>query len=195
MEWIKNGVRIFSLTINDAEWLSKVANRAYFDTYTHLWFDNGAWYAHRCFNVEQLKTELLDENALFFGIEDEKEALGFLKINVNYPLSKKACQSEYLELLTFETEEKQNALELERIYLTKNGQGRGIGRRLVEFTFDLVRSHNKDIVWLKAMDTSFDAIAFYKKMGFENCGTMRLTFEKMKPEMRGMVAMKYKSNI
>lgn len=186
-----DNIRVFKLSLNDVEWLSLVANRAYFDTYTHLWFDNGVWYAHRCFNIEQLKTELLDENALFFGVEDETEALGFLKLNVNYPLSKKACQSEYLELLTFETEEKPNALELERIYLTKNGQGRGIGRRLVELTFDLARSNNKEVVWLKAMDTSADAIGFYKKMGFRNCGIMRLNFEKMKPEMRGMISMRY----
>lgn len=186
-----NNIRVFKLSLNDVEWLSLVANRAYFDTYTHLWFDNGAWYAHRCFNVEQLKIELLDENALFYGVEDENEALGFLKINKDYPLSKTACQSEYLELLTFETEETSNALELERIYLTKKGQGRGIGRRLVQLTFDLARSYKKDIVWLKAMDTSADAIGFYKKMGFRNCGTMRLNFEKMKSEMRGMISMRY----
>ena len=186
-----DNIRVFKLTINDVEWLSEVANRAYFDTYTHLWFDNGAWYAHRCFNVEQLKMELLDKNALFYGVEDENEALGFLKININGPLSKTACQSEYLELLTFETVETPNALELERIYLTKNGQGRGIGRRLVALTFDLARSLNKEVVWLKAMDTSADAIGFYEKMGFTNCGTLRLNFEKMKPEMRGMISMKY----
>ena len=93
--------------------------------------------------------------------------------------------------MTFETDETPNALELERIYLTKNRQGRGIGRRLVALTFDLARSHNKDIVWLKAMDTSADAIGFYEKMGFTNCGTMRLNFERMKPEMRGMISMKY----
>jgi diamine N-acetyltransferase len=184
-----DNIRIFKLSFNDAEWLSLVAKRAYFDSYTHLWHDKGAWYAERCFNIEQLQQELSDENALFFGVEDATEALGFLKINVNYPLSKNACQGEYLELLTFETDEKQNALELERIYLTKTGQGRGIGRRLVQLTFDLARSYNKDLVWLKAMDTSVDALGFYAKMGFVNCATMRLGFENMKLEMRGMVAM------
>jgi diamine N-acetyltransferase len=184
-------IRIFKLSVADAEWLSLVATRAYFDSYTHLWFDNDAsWYVERCFNVEQLKRELLDENTLFFGVEDATEGLGFLKLNVNYPLSKNACQADYLELLTFETDENANALELERIYLTKNGQGRGIGKRLVQLTFDLARSHKKEVVWLKAMDTSFDALGFYTQMGFVKCGTMRLNFEIMKPEVRGMVAMK-----
>ena len=92
--------------------------------------------------------------------------------------------------MTFETNETENALELERIYLTKNGQGRGIGQRLVQLTIDAARSRGKDVVWLKAMDTSHAAVGFYEKMGFKTCGTMRLDFDIMKPEMRGMIAMK-----
>lgn len=191
MEWTENGIRIFKLTYEDAEWLSLAATQAYFDHYRHLWYDKGEWYAERCFNVEQLQLELSDENALFFGVEDETEALGFLKVNIDYPLSKTCCQSEYLELWAFETDEISNALELERIYLTKRGQGRGIGQRLVQLTYDIARSRGKDIVWLKAMDTSADAIGFYTQMGFKTCATMRLTFDIMKPEMRGMISMKY----
>ncbi|MBL7816694.1 MAG: GNAT family N-acetyltransferase [Saprospiraceae bacterium] len=189
-EYIKNSVRIFPLTIDDAAWLSKVALKAYFDHYRHLWFDAGEWYAEKCFNVEQLRLELSDENALFFGVEDDKEPLGFLKINQNYPLSKNRCQSDVLQLETFDSEEIENALELERIYLTKQGQGRGIGRMLVDYTFTIGQELQKEVVWLKAMDTSLEAIAFYEKMGFKTCATMRLTFERMKPILRGMVAMK-----
>ncbi len=189
LEWIMDNIRIFKLTVEDADWLSVIAKKAYFDNYTHLWYDDGAWYAEYCFNVEQLRQELLDENALFFGVEDATEPLGFLKINIDYPLSKEYCQSKDLTLLTFDTDEIQNALELERIYLTKQGQGRGIGQRLVQLTFDAARSHGKDMVWLKAMDAS-PAIGFYEKMGFTKCCTMNLGYEKMKTELRGMKAMK-----
>ena len=190
MEWTIDGIRYFKLEQNHIFWLSLVATRAYFDSYTHLWNDEGAWYAERCFNIKQLEEEFSDKNALFFGVSDDNDALGFLKININYPLSKNACQSTYLDLLTFETDETENALELERIYLTKNGQGRGIGKRLVQIALKVAQTRGKQIIWLKAMDTSANAIAFYKKMGFEKCGTMRLNFELMKPEMRGMIAMK-----
>lgn len=188
--WIENDIRIFKLSVKDAEWLSEVAYKAYFDHYRHLWFDKGEWYAQRCFNIQQLCSELLDENALFLGVEDETEALGFLKVNTDYPLSMARCQSKDLELIDFKTTETANALELERIYLTKKGQGRGIGQRLVQLTIDLARSLGKDIVWLKAMDTSLNAVAFYEKVGFKTCATLRLTFEQMKPEMRGMIAMR-----
>ncbi len=189
MEWTENGIRIFKLSVEDAEWLSLIAKKAYFDNYTHLWHDDGAWYAERCFNAEQLRTELSDDNALFYGVKDGTDPLGFLKININYPLSKTTCQSKDLSLLTFETEEIPNALELERIYLTKKGQGKRIGQRLVQLTVDAARSRGIDMVWLKAMTLS-PAVSFYEKMGFKICGTMRLDFEQMKIEMRDMVAMK-----
>ena len=189
MEWVENDIRIFCLSVEDAQWLSSTAQKAYFDSYRHLWFDEGEWYGERCFNVEQLRIELSDKNALFFGVEQKKEGLGFLKINLDYPLSKMACQSEFLKLLSFNTDEIPNALELERIYLTKNGQKKGIGRRLVQLVYDQARTFGKDIVWLKAMDTNADAIGFYEKMNFKICATMRLNFEQMKPEMCGMVAM------
>ncbi len=189
MKWTENGIHIFELTIDDAEWLSKIAKKAYFDNYTHLWYDDGAWYAEYCFNVERLRLELSDENAQFLGIEDATEPLGFLKINMDYPLSKTRCQSKDLALLTFDTDEIPNALELERIYLTKSGQGRGIGQRLVQLTFDVARTGGKDVVWLKAMDAS-PAIGFYEKMGFTKCCTMNLGYEKMKTELRGMKALK-----
>ena len=190
MAWTENGIRIFKLEVEDAEWLSLIAKKAYLDNYTHLWFDEGAWYAERCFNIEQLLKELSDDNSLFYGVAEGKEPLGFLKININYPLSKMSCQSKDLSLLTYETEEIPNALELERIYLSKNGQGKGIGQRLVQLTVDAARSRGKGTVWLKAMDTSQAAIGFYEKMGFKTCGTMRLGFDVMKPEMQGMIAMK-----
>jgi diamine N-acetyltransferase len=190
MEWNENNIRISKLTIEDAEWLSLTAKKAYFDHYRHLWYDEGEWYAERCFNVAQLQLELSDENALFFGVAEGRESLGFLKVNIDYPLSKMHCQADYLELLTFETDEIINALELERIYLTKKGQNRGIGQRLVQLTVDLARSRGKDIVWLKAMDTSAATLGFYDKLGFQTCATMRLNFDIMKPEIRGMVAMR-----
>ncbi len=40
------------------------------------------------------------------------------------------------------------------------------------------------------MDSSTAAIAFYKKFGFEVCGTYHLNFPQMKEELRGMYIMK-----
>jgi hypothetical protein len=47
---------------------------------------------------------------------------------------------------------------------------------------------NKEIIWLKAMDSS-DAVLFYERLGFERCGTSILDFEQMKIDFRGMIIM------
>jgi ribosomal protein S18 acetylase RimI-like enzyme len=55
---------------------------------------------------------------------------------------------------------------------------------------NIAKEKNKKLIWLKVMDSSKDAIEFYKKMGFEICGTAHLNFEMMKPEYREMYVMR-----
>lgn len=167
-------LEIRPISILDIEILAAVATRAYFDHYKHLWYDEGAWYAHKCFNVKQLEEEVSDENNLFFlAIFDEKP-VGFLKLRPENQLA----------------EQEGNGFEVERIYLTKEVTGKGVGRKLMEFAIEMAHQQQKNYVWLKAMDSSQNAIKFYQSLGFEICGTSHLDFEQMKTEFLGMVAMR-----
>ncbi|MCW3111083.1 MAG: family N-acetyltransferase [Segetibacter sp.] len=167
-------VYIKKLQAEDANFLSEVALKTYADHYLDLWYDDGKWYLENFFSVERLMEEIKDENAEFYMAFFKDSPVGFLKLNINAPLD------------GFESK---NALELERIYLNKEAAGKGIGRQLVELTLKIAKENNKDLVWLKAMDTSEGPIAFYKKMGFVIKGTHRLKHSLMKEEMRGMVIM------
>jgi len=153
--------------------LSDVAVRAYSDHYLHLWYDKGEWYIDKSFSVKNLLRELEDENARFSIIYCNEEAVGFLKLNIDAPL-----------------QDEENALELERIYLTKAASGKGIGKFVLDFVFQIAKEQNKNLVWLKVMDSSTDAISFYKNNGFEICGTHHLDFPEMKEEFRGMYVMR-----
>jgi ribosomal protein S18 acetylase RimI-like enzyme len=155
--------------------LSKTAIRAYSDHYLHLWYDNGEWYIEKSFSIKNLLRELEDENGRFFIIYENDEAVGFLKLNIDAPLA---------------GNENLNGLELERIYLTKKASGKGIGKAVLDFVFQISKEQNKDLVWLKVMDSSTDAIKFYKNNGFEICGTYHLDFPEMKEEFRGMYIMR-----
>lgn len=166
-------IEIKKISVNDVAMLSDIAIRAYCDHYTHLWYDEGKWYTKKSFSKENLIHELKNENAQFFIIYFNKEAVGFLKLNIEAPLK-----------------EETDALELERIYLTKSATGKGIGKYVFDFVMDIAKQQNKKLVWLKVMDSSADAIRFYKKMGFKICGDALLDFEMMKPELRGMYLLK-----
>lgn len=170
-----SNLNIQQITEKDAALLADVALKSYSDHYLHLWYDNGDWYKQQCFTKEILEDELIDFNNLFFIVYSDNEPVGFLKVRIDAGL---------------DTEPGKDAIELERIYLTKEASGKGIGKELAELSFAIAKEHKKQIIWLKAMDTSFGPIAFYEKMGFEICGTTRLTFEQMKEGYRGMVIMK-----
>ncbi len=129
----------------------------------------------KSFSIRQLSKELCDGNARFYIIYLKEEAVGFLKLNIDAPLPGFP-----------ET----NALELERIYLTKAASGKGVGSEAMEFVLTLAAKLKKDMVWLKVMDGSHAPIAFYKKHIFTECGTFLLDFEQMKKELRGMYLMK-----
>lgn len=167
-------LEIEKIDLSHLEILSEVATRAYFDHYKHLWYDEGAWYAAKCFNTSQLAEEISDErNAFFLAILNQKP-VGFLKLRPENQLIEQAG----------------NGFEIERIYLTNEATGRGVGKKLMEFAIEMAKTQNKDYVWLKAMDSSQDAIRFYEKLGFQVCGTSRLDFTQMKTEFLGMVSMK-----
>ena len=168
-------VSIRKISITEASLLSAIAWKAYCDHYLHLWFDNGEWYKNRCFTKEVLEQELSDPNNLFYIAYEGDDPAGFLKLRINAVL---------------ETAPAKNGLELERIYLTKASSHKGIGKQLMELSLRISNQYKKEIIWLKAMDSSVGPIEFYQQMGFEICGVSRLSFEQMKEEYRGMVIMK-----
>jgi len=165
-------IKIEPLTGGDVKLLRQTAIDAYLDHFKYLWFDEGQWYIEKVYNQDVLKNELLDGNNQFFLAWNEEEPVGFLKIKLDQPLAAAPGK---------------NALELEKIYLRHSARGLGIGKEFMELAFTKATELGKDIVWLKAMDSSLDSISFYKRNGFAQCGNYRLDFDMMIPKYRGMV--------
>ncbi len=166
-------LQIIPCGTGDAKMLSEIAIRSYKDFYLYLWHDNGAWYIDRCFNPSALENELNGTNHAFFLLNENEDTVGFLKLNIDQLLK---------------GYEQHNCIELERIYLIKSATGKGYGRQAMEFCFDYAKKLQKEIIWLKAMDSS-SAVVFYEGLGFERCGNLYLDFRQMKDEFRGMVVM------
>jgi ribosomal protein S18 acetylase RimI-like enzyme len=168
------------LNSGNANELSSLAKEIYKEHYLHLWHEGGAdWYMNEyAYPSEKLKNELADTNNAYFIAYEDKQAIGYLKIKLHSVLE----GAGHLD-----------TMEIERIYLYKNATGRGIGKQLIRFAFTIAKEQNKQLVFLKAMDSSLDAIAFYQKSGFEQCGIFSLpmpAFTLMKEAYRGMVIMK-----
>ena len=64
-----------------------------------------------------------------------------------------------------------NGAELGRIYLGPPAQGRGIGSALLRELEARTRARGRDGLWLNAWQEAPQAVAFYRREGFEICGT------------------------
>jgi ribosomal protein S18 acetylase RimI-like enzyme len=166
---------IRQINTSHAAALSALAKAIYVEHYLHLWYPGGAdWYMNeQAYPEEKLRAELSDPNNLHYIVYDEqKTPQGYLKLRIKATLS---------------GQEEKDCLEIERIYLHKAATGKGVGRQLMELSERVARQYNKDIIFLKAMDSSQDAIGFYQRMGYRVCGRLVLPFTQMKEVYRGMV--------
>ncbi len=175
-----NEILIKPVDENNAEELSALAKNIYSHYYDYLWMEGGKrWYMHDfAYKLDVIREELKDKNNLHYIAYQNNDAVAYLKIKLN---------------ATLKGLEEFNTLELERIYIYPKATGNGLGKQLMQLTFDIAQQHHKQLIFLKAMDTAKDAIAFYQSFDFEICGRFTLSappFDLMKEEYRGMVIMK-----
>lgn len=109
-------------------------------------------YLKSAFRLSLLEQEFEHPSSEFYFIFYNNQVVGYLKLNTA------EAQTENIE---------KNALEIERLYLLSSFQKKGLGRELMEFAFERARALNKQSIWLGVWEKNTNAIAFYKKYGFE----------------------------
>src|SRR5690606_16174629 len=83
------------------------------------------------------------------------QVAGYLKINAD------AAQTEEMG---------EDALEVERIYISRAFQKLGLGKHLMEQALELAARLGKKKIWLGVWEHNANAIAFYQKKGFVKTG-------------------------
>lgn len=112
-------------------------------------------YVDRAFSGEQLAAELDTPGTRYFFALLEGQLAGYCKLNTG------AAQSELKEA---------DGLEIERIYIAPEFQGRGLGGKLLQQILDLARSEERSYVWLGVWEHNPRAIRFYERHGFVTFG-------------------------
>lgn len=173
-------VALTECTLNDLKKLQAIAVQSYNEHYLYLWQNEkyAAWYINKSFGTESLQQQLRDPLSKFYFVTENNEAAGFIKLNLHAPLDN-------------DTAEK--SLELERIYLLQKASGKGVGTKAVTEVLRLARQLQKEVVWLKTMDSS-PALYFYEKMGFKKIKVERLPFEGFKDAYRNIITMRLNLN-
>lgn len=107
------------------------------------------------FSTQKLNTELTNPDSEFYLAILNEIPVGYLK--VNYGLAQSELQNS-------------NAVEIERIYVLQQFQGKIIGQHLFNKAREIAKSRNADYLWLGVWERNEKAIKFYKKNGFVQFG-------------------------
>lgn len=136
----------------DLALLREIAETVYRNTFApHCTQEDMDAYAAKAFSEEQLLTELQNPDSLFyFGLEGER-AVGYIKLNHG------PAQTELQD---------DAAIEVERLYLLPEHQGKGYGGKLLQLGIDYAKAQGKAYVWLGVWENNLRAQRLYEKHGF-----------------------------
>lgn len=145
-------IKIIKALTNDVMQLQKIGRETFIETFSEEnTEENMKKYLEEGFSAEKLLTELKNIHSEFYFAEQDKQIIGYLKINFG----------------ASQTELKDNcALEIERIYVLKEFHGKKIGQLLYQKALDIAHQKKMKYVWLGVWEKNLRAISFYKKNGF-----------------------------
>ena len=144
-------------TMDDFDVLRELSIRTYYETFAHLNTpEDMQAYLDEAFEINKLQNELNDLNSDFFFLYFNDTLAGYLKLN------EAPSQSDINDA---------DSLEIERIYVSSQFQGEGLGRYLMKQAIAIATDRKKKYVWLGVWEKNEKAIRFYKKNGFYEIGT------------------------
>lgn len=167
-------LQLESITIDQQAQLNALMQRIYPPAYDYFWTDNGAWYLQYCYGLKGLQQDLTMEDSRYYFIRSNSTIVGvfLLRLKHNCP-DFPTC----------------SALKIQKLYLGKEAQGKGIAQQLMQYAEQLALELGKDMCWLECMDTKEQALRFYHKLGYLRGSRQTLDFERLLPSVRGMFIM------
>jgi len=143
---------VTKITQNDILELQEIGRKTFSETFSENNTEESMnEYLEASFSTEKLTTELNDKNSEFYFAKINDEVIGYLKLNMG------SSQTEIKD---------DNALEIERIYVSKDFHGKKVGQILYEKAIEIATQNDIDYVWLGVWGKNLRAINFYQKNGF-----------------------------
>lgn len=147
-----SNIEIRTVTTNDIDQLQKIGRQTFQETFSESNSEeNMKSYLEEGFSKEKLIGELNDENSEFYFATLDDVVIGYLKINFG------ESQTELKD---------SKALEIERIYVSKEFYGKSVGQLLYDKAIQIAKQKNVAYIWLGVWEENLRAISFYKKNGF-----------------------------
>ena len=143
-------------TLSDLEVLRQVSLGTFRDAFAAQNDpDDFETYLREAFSRERLRSELENPGTRFFFLYCGERLAGYAKLNAG------GAQTELQD---------PEGLEIERIYVSKPFQGKGLGSWMLERLKRLGRAEGKKYLWLGVWEENREAIRFYERHGFVTFG-------------------------
>lgn len=150
---------ILSLTECKGEQLDvllQLSQTTFTETFAHLNEpDDFQSYMDDAFSRKTLGQELKNPNSSFYFVHYKNQLAGYFKLNRG--MAQTDIRDEY-------------SLEIERIYVLQEFQGKGIGRWMMLKIKELAENEGKRYLWLGVWQENHEAIRFYETQGFKIFG-------------------------
>jgi diamine N-acetyltransferase len=150
-------IAIKKVEVAEVDALLIYSKKTFYDFFAHL--NDPAHmeaYSVVAFTPECMTGQLTNTDSAFYFALDEDDIIGYIKLNFN------DAQIEFKD---------KDALEIERIYVSRDYHGKGIGKQLLDFAIDIARRRQFTYVWLGVWEHNHKALGFYERNGFEHCGS------------------------
>lgn len=139
-------------TIEDLAVIQRIAKETFQETFAESnTREDMDKYTAENFSDEKISAELNNPESQFFIAWEEGAPAGYLKVNAG------KAQTELQD---------ETSLEIERIYVKKDYQGKKVGQMFYEKALEVARLQNKAYLWLGVWEENHKAIRFYEKNGF-----------------------------
>lgn len=146
-------IEIRKVNIGDVRQLQKIGIQTFTESFSDVnTEENMLQYLEQAFSEERLEKELNDPHSEFYFAFSEAEVIGYIKLNSGQ------AQTELKD---------KKGLEIERIYVSKEFQGKNVGQKLYEKSLQVADKIDADYVWLGVWEENPNAIRFYKRNGFK----------------------------
>ena len=151
-----SNITLKKLSIANVAQLQKIGMATFSETFTEFNTpENLNKYLVESFSIEKLSSEINNTHSEFYlaldDVKDDTNAIGYLKVNFG------ESQTELKD---------SKSLEIERIYVLKEYQGKEVGLSLYQKALTIAKQSNVEYIWLGVWEKNVRAINFYKKNGF-----------------------------
>lgn len=150
-------IEIRSVLPGDMAQLQQISRQTFEETFAAFNSpEDMAKYLTESFSVAKLTAEHSNPDSAFYFATLDEQVIGYLKLNFGQ------AQTELQDA---------HAVEIERIYVTREFHGQNVGKLLFDKALQIARDRNVTYIWLGVWEENKRALSFYTKNGFKAFGT------------------------